>query len=120
MPPAERLLALMQLDLQDIYQSEQAEDTLGVFFSYLVMGVYDSAINERIRQAFERSRQAFLPGVQALIESEPGRFHGVTAEGFVTVILGIAQGCAIQSLLNKQRIDVEQILVVMRALLIAH
>ena len=118
MPPAERLLALMQLDLQDIYQSEQAEDTLGVFFSYLVMGVY--AINERIRQAFERSRQAFLPGVQALIESEPGRFHGVTAEGFVTVILGIAQGCAIQSLLNKQRIDVEQILVVMRALLIAH
>lgn len=119
MPPAEHLLALMQLDLQDIYQSEQAEDTLGVFFSYLVMGVYDSAINERIRQAFESSRQAFLPGVQALIESEPVRFRGVTPEGFVTVILGIAQGCAIQSLLNKQRIDVEQILVVMRALLIA-
>ena len=117
-PPAERLLTLIQLDLRDIYQHEQAEATLEVFFTYLVMSVHNPIISERIRQAVERSRQAFLPTIQALIASNPVRFHQVTPEGFVTLVLGIAQGCAIQTLLNKQRVDVEQILTVIRALLI--
>ncbi len=116
--PAERLLALMRLDLQDIYQREQAEATLGMFFTYWVMAVHDPAINERIRQAIDRSKKAFLPVIEAVIENEPARFGHVTAEGFVTVILGIAQGCAVQTLLNNQRVDVEQILEVIRALLL--
>ena len=118
MSPAERLLALIQLDLQDIYQSEDAETTLEMFFTSWVMSVHDPAIHERIWHAIERSKQAFLPAIQALIESEPARFRHVTPEGFVTVILSITQGYAIQTLLNKQRVDVEQILAVIRALLL--
>ncbi|MBA2392511.1 MAG: TetR family transcriptional regulator [Ktedonobacteraceae bacterium] len=118
MSPAERLLALIRLDLQDLSPDEQAVVRLDLFFTYWAMAVRDSAINERIRHAIERSRHVFLPAVQALIESEPVRFHQVTPEGFVTVLLGITQGCAMQSLLNNHRVDVEQILTVIRALLI--
>jgi AcrR family transcriptional regulator len=116
--PAERLLALLQLDLQDVYQSEDAQATLEMFFTYWVMSTHDSAIHERIQHALERSQQAFLPAIQALIDNEPVRFRHVTSEGFVTVILSITQGYAIQTLLNQQRVDVKQILMVIRALLI--
>lgn len=118
MPPAERLLALIQLDLQDISQSEEVEATLEMFFTYWVMSIHDPAINERIQHAIERSKQAFLPTIQALIESEPVRFRHVTPEGFVTVIIGITQGYVIQTLLNNHRVDVGQLLTVIRALLI--
>lgn len=116
--PAERLLSLMQQDLQDTYQGKQAVNRLSLFFTYWTMAVRNPAINDRIRQAIERSKQVFLPAIQALIDSEPIRFQYVTPEGFVTVIVGIAQGYAMQSLLNEYRVDVEQILVVIRALLL--
>jgi len=121
LPPAERLLALLQLDLQDISfvdQAEQAIATLDLFFAYWTIARRDPAVNERIQHAIERSRQAFLPTVQAVIDSEPVRFRQVTPEGLVTVVLAIAQGCAMQSLLSGHRVDVEQILMVIRALLI--
>ena len=116
--PAERVLSLLQLDLQDLSQDEHAMARLELFFTYWTIAVHDPVINERIRNAIERSRQAFLPTVQAFIESEPARFQYVTPEGFVTVLLGITQGCAMQSLLDNQRVDVEQILKVIHALLI--
>ncbi len=120
--PAEHLLSLLQLDLQDTYQgqSEQAAARLELFFTYWAMAVRNPAINERIRHAIEHSRQLFLPTVQAVIDSEPVRFRQVTPEGLVTVVLAIAQGCAVQSLLDGHRIDVEQILAVIRALLIPY
>ncbi len=116
---AERLLALLQLDLQDLYQHEQAAARLHLFFSYWTIAVHDPVVNERIRQAIERSRQAFLPTVQAVIESEPVRFRQVTPEGLVTIALAITQGCAMQTFLSNSRVDVEQILVALRALLIS-
>ncbi len=119
MSPTDRLLALLQLDLQDLsQQDEQAAARLDLFFTYWTLAVHDPVINERIQQAIERSRQVFLPTVQALIESDPVRFKHVTSAGFVTVIIGVTQGYAMQTLLNNQRVDVEQILAVMRALLI--
>jgi len=120
LPPAERLLTLLKLDLEDTYQglSKQAGARLELFFTYWTMATRNPAINERIRGAIERSRQIFLPAVQALINSEPIRFREVEPEGLVTTMLAIAQGCAIQSLLSGQRIDVEQILTVIRALLL--
>lgn len=116
--PAERLLAVMRLDLQDTTHDEQAGARLRLFFTYWAIAVHDPLINERIQHALERSRQAFLPSVQAVIDSEPARFRQVTPEGLVTVLLAIARGCAIQSLLSGARVDVEQILTVIRALLL--
>jgi TetR/AcrR family transcriptional repressor of bet genes len=117
LPPRERLLLLLRRDLQDAYQDEQSAANLTLFLAYWTMGLRDQAIRERIRRAIERSRQVFLPAVRALMESEPLRFQGVTAEGLVTVMVGIAEGCALQSSLNNEPVNLEQILAALRALL---
>jgi AcrR family transcriptional regulator len=126
--PTEGLLILLQTDLQDtqlsdlqdMEQSAQAGTRLQLFFAYWAMAVHHPLISERIRHAIERSWQTFLPAVQALINSNPQRFQQVTPEGLVTVMLAIAQGCAMQSLLSTPRVDVEQILAAVRALLISY
>ncbi|QBD75258.1 TetR family transcriptional regulator [Ktedonosporobacter rubrisoli] len=118
LPPAERVFTLIRLDLQDLSQDEHDGARLNLFFAYWALAVHDPIIKERIQQALERSRQAFLPAVQAWIESDPVRFHDVTAEALVTTCIGIVQGCAMQALLNEQRVDVEQLVRVIRALLL--
>lgn len=125
--PTERLLAWLKLDLQDISQDEQGhmkvffQDEQGrmkVFLSYWMLAVRDPLIDARIRDALERSKRNLLPIVQAVIEGEPERFHQVTPEGLVTVVLAITQGIAMQSLIGNQYIDVEHILLAVRALLL--
>jgi len=116
--PAERLLTLLQFDLQDLHQYEQASARLELFFAYWSIAIHDPVVNERIQQAMERTRQVLLLTAQAVIASDPDHFRQVTAEGLVTVMLALVQGSAMQSILSDQRVDVEQILAVMRLLLL--
>lgn len=115
--PRERLLLLLSRDLHDTYYDEQSAAKLEVFFAYWTLGLHHAEIKERISQAIERTRQVFLPAVSDLLESEPERFPGVTAEGLVTVIVGIAQGCALGALFTGRQVTLEQILTAQRALL---
>jgi hypothetical protein len=71
-----------------------------------------------MKNALERSKQTLLPIVQAVIDSEPRRFHQVTPEGLVTVVLAITRGIAMQSLLSTHRVDGEHIRPSIRALLL--
>ena len=116
--PAERLLAWLQSDLEDLSHYEQGHDELHLFFSYWALAAHDAAIAERMRGALERSRQTLLPIAQAVIESEAERFSHVTPEALVSVVLAITQGSAMQSLLSDQRVDGASILPVIRALLL--
>jgi TetR/AcrR family transcriptional regulator, transcriptional repressor of bet genes len=115
--PLERLLAWLQLDLQDLSQDEQGH--MKVFLSYWMLAARDPTIDERMKGALERSKQTLLPIVQAVIDSDPERFRQITPEGLVTVVLAITQGIAMQSLLSTQRVDAEHILPAIRALLLA-
>lgn len=117
LPPVERLLAWLRLDLQDLAQEKQ-EDALHLFFSYRAIAAHDPIIDERIQGALERSRQTLLPIVQAVIESEPRRFCQVAPEELASVVLAITQGSAIQSLFSNHSVDVERTLSVVRALLL--
>lgn len=117
-PPVERLLAWLQLDLQDLSYDEQGRGRLKLFLSYWMLAVRDPTIAEHMKTALERSRQTLLPIVQAVINSESARFRQVTAESLVTVVIALAQGCSMQSLFNNSRVDTEQILTVIRALLL--
>jgi AcrR family transcriptional regulator len=116
LPPVERLLAWLRLDLQDLSQDEQGCG-LKLFFSYWALSAHDPVIDERIKDALERSRQALLPVVQAVIDSEPAHFRQITAEGLVSVVMAITQGSAMQYLFSNRQIDTEQILAVVRTLL---
>lgn len=116
--PAERLLAFLRLDLQDLSPDEQGRERLKLFLSYWTLAAHDPTIDERIKNALERSKQTLQPIVQALIDSEPARFHQVTPDSLITVVLAIAQGCSMQSLLSNRRVDTEQILAVIRTFLL--
>lgn len=117
LPPVERLLAWLRLDLQDLSQDEQGCG-LKLFLSYWALAAHDPAIDERMKDAFDRSRQALQPIMQAVIDSEPLRFRQVTAEGLASVVMAITQGSAMQSLLSNHHIDEEQVLAVVSALLL--
>ncbi len=117
LPPRERLLFLLSRDLRDTYYDEQSAARLEIFFAYWTLGLHNAEIKERIRQAIERTRQVFLPAVSDLLASEPEHFPGVTAEGLVTVIVGLAEGCALGALLTGRQVTFEQILAAQRALL---
>lgn len=116
--PAERLFAWLQFDFQDLSQDEQGRERLRLFLSYWPLATHDPVIDERIQDALEHSRQTLLPIVEAMIESEPRRFRHVTPEGLVSVVLAMTQGSAMQSLLSNHRVDAEQILSAIRALLL--
>lgn len=118
LPPAERLLAWLQFDLQDLSQDEQGRDRLRLFLSYWPLATHDPVIQERMKDALDRARQTLLPIVQAVIDSEPRRFRQVTPEGLVSVVLAITQGSAMQSLLSNHHVDAEYILSAIRALLL--
>lgn len=115
LPPLERLLTWLQLDIQDLSQDEQGQVRL--FFSYWMLATQDPVIDDRMQSALKRSKQILLPIVQAVIDSESERFHPATPEGLVTVVLAITQGIAMQSLLSKRSVEIEQILPAIRALL---
>jgi hypothetical protein len=117
LPPRERLLLLLSRDLRDTYYDEQSVAKLELFFAYWTMGLHHQEIKERILQAIERTRQVSFPAICDLLESKPTRFPGVTPDGLVTVIIGIAEGCALQALLIGHQIPLEQILAALRALL---
>jgi AcrR family transcriptional regulator len=116
--PKERLLELVHRDLSDAIQDERSAVKLGLFLAYWIMGTREPAIKERIQQAVERSRQVFLPIAHEIITGEPKRFHGVTAQGLATVFIGIVEGSALQASLSNRQVDVGQILLVLRALLV--
>jgi AcrR family transcriptional regulator len=118
LPPTERLLAWLQLDLQDLSPDEQGRGRLKLFLSYWMLAAHDPTIAEHMKDALERSRQTLLPIVQAVIGSESARFRQVTPEGLVMVVIAITQGCSLQSLFSNYRIDTEQILTVIRAFLL--
>ena len=116
--PVGQLLSWLQSDLQDLSRYEQGHAELKLFFSYWALASHDSTIAERMSNALGRARQTLLPIAYAVIKSEPERFRHVTPEGLVTVVLAITQGSALQSLLSSQRVDGEDILSVVRALLL--
>jgi TetR/AcrR family transcriptional regulator, transcriptional repressor of bet genes len=115
--PKERLLALLAHDLEDVYQEKQAVAKVELFFAFWVLGLRNPAIGERIQVAVARSKENYLPIVQDLIADEPTRFEGVTPESLVEVLVGLAQGCALQALLSHKRPDLPQLLRAQRALL---
>ena len=55
---------------------------------------------DRLRAEFDRYRQAFRPLTTAVLQAEPERFTGVTADGLAAVAVSFIKGCAVQSMID--------------------
>jgi len=102
--PLERLLAVLRQEM-----SRLARDPfrIRVVTEFWIAGIWDKPIRVRMQKESERYRRAFLPMAKAVLEAEPRRFEGVSAEALAAVTVGFIKGCAVQSMVDP-KLNVEE------------
>lgn len=111
--PFERLLALVQQEM-DRLTSEPRRILL--FFDYWARGIRHAGIRNKMRRELARYRLAFRPMAEEVIQSEPRRFRGVTAEALAALSVSFIKGCALQSMIDSRRFDLDEYLAATRGL----
>jgi TetR/AcrR family transcriptional repressor of bet genes len=81
-----------------------------------VLGTRHPLVRGRIRGALDRYRDSFLPLAQAVVESDPERYAGITPEGLAEVAASFVEGCALQVVMDPARFDVERSMATLAAL----
>jgi AcrR family transcriptional regulator len=111
--PAARLIAVVGAAVRRLpHERERVE----LFFDYWVLGTRHPAIRRKIRRALAVYRESFLAGAQAVINANPDRYAGSSAEGLADVIASFLYGCSMQIVTNPTQFDVERTLVTLDAL----
>jgi AcrR family transcriptional regulator len=105
--PVERLLALLRQEM-DRLSSEPAR--IRLFFDFWARGIRDAAIRGKMERELARYRDAFRPMVEEVLQAEPHRFEGVTADGLAAVAVSFIKGCAVQSMIDPARFDIAEYL----------
>lgn len=102
--PAAHMLAVLRRDIQRLpAQRERVE----LFFDFWVIGTRHPEIQQRIRNALAAYRRAYRPLAQAVIDADPARFRGVSAEAMAAIATGFVEGCALQAVMDPDRFDVD-------------
>lgn len=100
-----RMMAVIGRDLEQLpRQRERVE----LFFDYWVLGTRHPTVRSRIRAALDRYRDAFLPLARDVVEGDPERYAGITAEGLAAVAASFVEGCALQVVMDPSAFDVER------------
>ena len=111
--PGARMMLAIRRDVEWLpNQRERVE----LFFDYWVLGTRHPAIRLKIRSALNRYRDAFQPLARALVESDPERYGGMTAEGLASVAAGFVEGCALQVVMDPAQFNVERSMATLAAL----
>jgi AcrR family transcriptional regulator len=103
--PETRLLAVLRQEIQRL-TSEPLR--IRLTFDFWMAGVRDSETRERMKAEFARYREAFRPLAQAVLQADPDRFPGVTADGLAGLSVSLIKGCAVQSMLDPDHFDVNE------------
>jgi AcrR family transcriptional regulator len=110
--PQDRLLAVVRHDIERLPEKRARVE---LFFDFWVMGTRHPEIQKKIRGALDRYRDALRPWAADVVESEPERYHGVTADGLAAVAAGFIEGCALQVVMDPDRFDVDEYLQTLQA-----
>jgi TetR/AcrR family transcriptional repressor of bet genes len=105
--PQERLLAVVRHDIERLPEKRARVE---LFFDFWVMGTRHPEIQKKIRGALDRYRDALRPWAADVVEAEPERYQGVTADGLAAVAAGVIEGCALQVVMDPERFDVDHYL----------
>lgn len=111
-PGARMMLAIRR----DVEWLPRQRERVELFFDYWVLGTRHPAIRRKIRRALDRYRDAFEPLARALVDSDPERYAGMTAEGLASVAAAFVEGCALQVVMDPQQFDVERAMTTLAAL----
>ena len=111
-PGARMMLAIRR----DVEWLPRQRESVELFFDYWVLGTRHPVIRRKIRRALNRYRDAFTPVARALVESDPGRYGGMSPEGLASVAAGFVEGCALQVVMDPTQFDVERSMTTLAAL----
>ena len=95
--PLDRLIALLR---QEMHRLGSEPLRIRLTFDFWSAGIRDQECRERLRVEFDRYRDAFRPLALAVLQAEPARFNGVTADGLAAVAVSFIKGCAVQSMID--------------------
>jgi AcrR family transcriptional regulator len=112
--PLDRLLALLRQEM-DRLSSEPGR--IRLFFDFWARGIRHAPIRSRMRRELARYRHAFRPMAEEVLRAEPRRFPGVTADGLAAVSVSFIKGCAVQSMIDPRRFDIDAYLAAAQGLL---
>jgi AcrR family transcriptional regulator len=112
--PLARLRALLR---REMIRLSSEPRRIRLFFEYWVKGLRHPLIRSKMRAEFRRYREAFQPTAAAVLASEPKRFPHVSAERLAAVAVGVIEGCAVQSVIDPGKFDVDEYLTAAKSLL---
>ena len=107
----DRLHALLQQEMARL--SHQPRHTR-LFFEFWALGARHEEVRVRISAELERYRAAFRAIMEELLEAEPARFVGATADGMAAMAVSWIHGCAVQGMIDPARFDTDEYLSAVR------
>jgi AcrR family transcriptional regulator len=105
--PLDRLLALLRQEMDRLSSEPQR---IRLFFDFWARGIRDVGIRRKMRRELVRYRDAFRPMAAEVLRAEPDRFARVTADGLAAVAVSFIKGCAVQSMIDPARFDIDEYL----------
>ena len=109
----DRLHALLQQEMARL--SHQPRHTR-LFFEFWALGARHEEIRLRISAELERYRAAFRTIMEELLQAEPARFAGATADGMAAMAVSWIHGCAVQAMIDPVRFDTDEYLAAVRGM----
>jgi TetR/AcrR family transcriptional repressor of bet genes len=76
-----------------------------LFLEFWAMGARERHVRARLRVALERYRAAFRAVAADVLQAEPGRFAGATADAVAGVAVSFINGCAVQAMIDPAHFD---------------
>jgi len=111
--PATRLVTTVANTLRRL---PRHRDRVELFFDYWVLGTRHPVIRRKIRRALAAYRESYVAGAQAVIDADPDRYAGTSAEGMADVIASFLYGCSMQLVTNPTQFDADRTLAALDAL----
>jgi TetR/AcrR family transcriptional repressor of bet genes len=110
----DRLHALLQQEMARL--SHQPRHTR-LFFEFWALGARHEEIRARIGAELERYRAAFRTIMDELLQAEPARFPGATADGMAAMAVSWIHGCAVQAMVDPEHFDTDEYLASVRGII---
>lgn len=105
--PRERLLALLRREMRRVSSEPRR---IRLFFDFWALGFKHRRIRAKMQAELDRYREAFRPIADEVLRVEPARFAGVTPEGLAAVSVSFIKGCAVQSMIDPENVDIDEFL----------
>lgn len=113
MHPVRRLVGVVA---HQVAQLAERRERVELFLDFWVLGTGVPEIQDRIRGAFDRYREQFLPYTEAVVEALPGQLGGAGAEDLAAVVVSFIEGCALQLIADPSQFDVDRYMGAVRGL----